>query len=453
MTVSASVVLRRLVLLAALALGSCGGGSVGDAPGGAVGSDIGSGGTGVAGGVGAGGIGSGGTGVAGIGGEGVGSGGTGITADAGVGSVDGFGSIIVNGIRYDIAGATTLLSDTSMLKLGMTVRVTGTLSADLASGTATLVISAADLRGTVANVSPSTGSFTVLGIQVDADAATVYAGGLTAFSGLANGISVQIHGLPGASGQLHATRIERLATAQAPVFTGYVQELDRNARTFRLGTQRVSYASADFPGDWPSSRLAEGVVVRVRAQSVASTLAATAVEPWNPPPLRDGSRLSLGGLVSDYAGVQALRIDGVPADISAARVSGAGSILMANGVRVDATGTMRGGVLQVATLRLRQSAAAFSSTGASGSSSAGSGSGGSSSSSSSEESTSFSARGSVGAYRSPADFKVQGQDIDASGATYVGGTAADLGPSRKVFVTGTRVRDDVLIADRLEFVD
>lgn len=439
MSLWSSVLLRRLVLLAALALGSCGGGgSVGDAPDGgtSVGSDIGSGGTGVAG-VGSGGtgIGSGGTGVAG-GGEGVGSGGTGVTADAGVGSVDGFGSIIVNGIRYDISTATMVLSDVSSLKLGMTVRVAGTINPVNQDGTATLVVSEADLRGAAASVSAADGTFTVLGIQVNTDATTVYAGGLSSFSGLANGTNVQVHGLPGDDGQLHATRVERLPAAQPPVLTGYVQALDRGARTFLVGSQLVSYAAADFPGDWPSSRLAEGLLVRVRAAGVAPTLAATTVEPWNPTPLRDGSRLSLGGLVSDYASVQSLRIDGVPADISAAKVLGSGNAVMANGTRVDATGTMQGGVLQVATLRIRQLAPSTSAV-----------------STPAAEETSFSARGSVGAYRSPADFKVQGQDIDASNATFVGGTAADLGPSRKVFVTGAHVQDDVLVADRVEFLN
>lgn len=431
MTLSAGIVLRRLVLLAALALGSCGGGgSVGDG-GTSVGSDIGSGGTGIAG-VGSGGVGSGGTGVAS--GEGVGSGGTGVTADAGVGSVDGFGSIIVNGVRYEIGTATTVLSDASALKLGMTVRVTGTLGPDLTQGTASLVVSAADLRGAVANLSTADGTFTVLGVQVATDPATVYAGGLMAFSSLANGASVQVHGLPGDGGQLHATRIERLPAAQEPVLTGYVQALDPVARTFRIGSQQVSYAAADFPGDWPSSRLADGVVLRVRARAVAATLAATSVEPWNPTPLRDGSRLSLGGLVTDYIGLQSLRIDGVPADISAARLTGSGNATMANGARVEATGTMRGGVLQVSTFRVRQDAPATVSPPA-------------------VQETSFSARGSVGAYRSPSDFKVQGQDIDASNATFVGGTAADLGPGRKVLATGSRVRDDVLMAERVEFLN
>lgn len=436
MTLWSSVLLRRLVLLAALALCSCGGGgSVGDAPDGgtSVGSDIGSGGTGVASGPG---VGSGGTGVA-SGGEGIGSGGTGVTADAGVGSVDGFGSIIVNGVRYDISTATTVLSDVSSLKLGMTVRVTGTINPDMQEGTATLVVSEADLRGAVGALSAADGTFTVLGVQVTTDATTVYAGGLNSFGGLANGTYVQVHGLPGDDGQLHATRVEQLATVQAPVLTGYVQALDRSTHTFLVGTQLVSYAAADFPGDWPSSRLAEGVLVRVRAAGVASTLVATTVEPWNPTPLRDGSRLSLGGLVTDYASVQSLRIDGVPADISAAKLTGSGNATMANGARVDATGTMLGGVLQVATLRIRQPAPPTTAV----------------SVPAAVQETSFSARGSIGAYRSPADFKVQGQDIDASAATFVGGTAADLGPSRKVLVTGARVRDDVLVADRVEFLN
>jgi len=428
MSLSLRGFLRQLLVVATLALGSCGGGSVGDAPGdGNVAGDIGSGGTGAAGGVG-----SGGTGVAG--GEGVGSGGTGATASVGVGAIDGFGSIVVNGVRYEIGAATVVLSDVNMLKLGMTVRVTGSLSTDLTQGTATLVASQADLRGVVSGLSPANGTFNVLGVQVTTDASTVYAGGLAAFSGLANGAVVQVHGLPDASGQLHATRIERLAAPALPVLTGAVQNLDRRTGTFSIGTQRVAYGSADFPGDWPSSNLAQGVVVRVRAQTAASTLAASSIEPWNPTPLRDGTRLSLGGLVTDYVTPQSLRIDGVPADVSAARITGGGNGAVSGGLRVEASGTMRGGVLVVTTLKVRESStsdvAPVPST----------------------VENSYSARGSVGDYRSAGEFKVQGQDVDASNAVFVGGTAADLGPSRKVLVTGSRVRDDVLVADRVEFL-
>ncbi|GAC1536044.1 MAG: hypothetical protein NVS2B4_16470 [Ramlibacter sp.] len=423
------VVLRRLVLLAALALGSCGGGS-GDT---GV-ADIGSGGTGAAGGSGVADIGSGGTGATGSGpggigvaGGGVGSGGTGATPAVGLGSIDGFGSIVVNGVHYEIGSATTVLSDASTLKLGMTVLVSGLLSADQTQGTATLVVSAADLRGSLSALSPATGTFNILGLQVSTDAATAYAGGLVGFGGLAQGKILQVHGLPAPGGQLHATRIEAVAATVQPVLTGYVQDLDRAAKTLRIGTQRVSYRSAGFPGDWPPDNLVNGVVVRVRAAAVATTLAATSVEPWNPTPLSDGARLSLGGLVSDYLGPKSLRIDGVPADLGAARISGSDDALLADGARVEASGTVRGGVLQVTRLKVRQPAPVAGSN-------------------------DFSARGTVGKYRSPSDFEVQGQEIDAGNAVFVGGTAADLRSGRKVLVTGAQVRDDVLVADQVEFL-
>ena len=435
--------LRRLLLVTTLLLGSCGGGGGGgDAPTGVAG-DIGSGGTGATGG----GIGSGGTGVAG--GDGVGSGGTGITPSVGVGSIDGFGSIVVNGVRYDIATAQTILSDVAELKLGMTVRVTGAVSADPTQGTATVVVSEADLRGTVSGLSGGGATFTVTGVQVTTGATTVYAGGLMAASDLANGAAVQIHGLPGEGGVLRATRVERLAAPQSPVLTGYVQNFDAHGHTFRIGSQQVNFAAADFPGDWPSTQLGNGVVVRVRAPAAAATLAATSIEPWNPTPLRDGTRLSLGGLVSDFTSLQALRIDGVPADVSAAKVTGGGGpgpgggpgsntalATLGTGARVEATGTMQAGVLVVTTLNVRQAAPTVAVPAPPDTDDSG-----------------YSARGPVGAFRSAADFKVQGQGVDASNAVFVGGTSADLGPGRKVLVTGSLVRDDVLLADRVEFLN
>jgi hypothetical protein len=100
-----------------------------------------------------------------------------------------------------------------------------------------------------------------------------------------------------------------------------------------------------------------------------------------------------------------------------------------DGARVEAAGTVRGGVLVASRLTLRHGATA--------------------------PPPMFSARGSVGSYRSPSSFKIQGQDIDAggSGVVFVGGTSADLGSSRKVLVTGSRVADDVLVADRVEFLN
>ncbi|WBY01795.1 DUF5666 domain-containing protein [Ramlibacter tataouinensis] len=425
--------LFALLVAAGLGLAACGGGSgfgIGGAGGfmegaGAAGSpgagDAGTGGTGVAG------IGSGGTGISGDGG--VGSGGTGAVAGGGIGAVDGFGSIIVNGTRFDTDHAQLQLDDSATLRLGMTVRVTGTLSADLAEGTAALVRSAADLRGTVASVDAVAGTFTLLSQAVATDASTVLAGGLGSIADLRAGDAVQVHGLPGTDAQLRATRVERLGPGATPVLSGTVRQLDAAGQTFRIGGARVSYAGAALTGAWPPSGLAEGQLVRVRGTSAGDPLVASSIEPWHAVALADGSRFSLGGLVTQADGLAQLRVDGLAVDASQAQVSGGPARDVVAGARVEVAGTLRDGVLLASRLRLRHGPGAT-------------------------PESNFSASGPIGAARSPADFRIQGQAIDASGpgVVFVNGSAADIANGRRTRVTGSRVVDDVLVAERVEFL-
>ena len=65
----------------------------------------------------------------------------------------------------------------------------------------------------------------------------------------------------------------------------------------------------------------------------------------------------------------------------------------------------------------------------------------------------FTLIGAVGGYRSAADFRVQGQPVDASAGSvvFVNGQAGDLANGRRVRVTGTAVREGVLLADTVQF--
>ncbi|MFO1193798.1 MAG: DUF5666 domain-containing protein, partial [Rhodoferax sp.] len=83
-----------------------------------------------------------------------------------MGPITGFGSIIVNGITYDTQTAAITTSDSPSLQLGMTVEVTGTVQAGLTTGTATSVVAAADLRGTIDTLSLAPDQLTVLGTTV-----------------------------------------------------------------------------------------------------------------------------------------------------------------------------------------------------------------------------------------------------------------------------------------------
>lgn len=378
-------------------------------------------------------IGSGGTGISG---EGVGSGGTGapVASNAapagGVGSVSGFGSIIVNEVRFETDTARILVSDTDALKLGMTVRVEGRMNEDLLTGVATEVVSAADLRGPVDAIDVANGRFTVLGLTVLAEDSTAYGGSVMGLAGLRHGDLVQVHGLPGASGKLRATRIERLAAPATAVISGLVESLDTDARTLRIGATTVRYGNAVFDALAPASILAVGSIVRVRAAAFAAVLDAVSVEPWYAVMAADGTRLTLAGQVTSFSSRSALSVDNVPVDASRARVSGGavGSIVV--GASVEVTGTVRDGVLVAERVRLRPARAAAVAA----------------------EPDNFSVRGPVGSFRSVSSFRVRGQQVDATGASFVGGTAAQLDADSRVLVTGPRVVDDVLQAARVEFL-
>lgn len=377
-------------------------------------------------GIGVAGVGSGGTGISG---DGVGSGGTGAVADGGaVGSVDGFGSIVVNGTHFDISGARLQLDDSAALRLGMTVRVAGTLSTDLASGTATAVLSAADLRGTVENLDAGAGTFSVLSVQVATDPSTVFAGGLTGLADLQAGEPVQVYGLP-AGAAFRATRIERLPAAGLPVLSGPVLALDTPSRTFVIGNLRVRYSAAVFHGLWPAAGLSEGMLVRVRAGSAGNPLDAVSIEPWIPALPGDGGRFSVSGIVTRVTSLSDLQVDGVPVDASGARVSGGSTAAIVPGARVEVAGTLRGGVLAATRLKLRHEP-------------------------SSPPDMPYSATGPIGSLRSAASFRIQGQEIDAGGpgVVFANGSAADLANGSSARVTGSRVVNDVLVAERVEFL-
>lgn len=363
-------------------------------------------------------------------GSGVGSGGTGVsTADAtGVGAVDGAGSIIVNGLRYDTQTAVGQVEDApNGLQLGMSAKVTGPVNADFTRGVARLVESAADIRGPVASVNLATGSFVILGTTVTTDEATVWADA-PGLSAIANGQTLQVWGLPGAPGVLRATRIEQ-RPASSSILTGTVQNLSASGRSFSLGGVVVDYGrAAQVAGPYGTS-LSNGTLVRVRGDLAPNgRLVATQVQWWYPLPTADATTAQFAGIVTDFAGLGSLRVLGFPVDASGAAISGGPAGSIGNGVKVEVGGTVVGGVLRATKLKIRHVP----------------GTGGP---------ASFDLFGNVGAFRSPADFRVKGQPIDASGpgVVFTNGQASNLANGVRVRIHGSQVVNGVLIAQTVSF--
>lgn len=109
---------------------------------------------------------------------GVGTGGTGSFA---VGSISGFGSIIVNGVRYNDNGASVVDDDGNALSsndlgFGMVVEIRGSVDNDGVNGTAESVASFAELKGPVTAKNAIEGTLTVFGQTVTVTATTVFEG-------------------------------------------------------------------------------------------------------------------------------------------------------------------------------------------------------------------------------------------------------------------------------------
>ncbi|MCU7919754.1 MAG: hypothetical protein KZQ95_15560 [Candidatus Thiodiazotropha sp. (ex Epidulcina cf. delphinae)] len=150
-----------------------------------------------------------------------GGGGGGSSSDSGgtvttVGKIDGFGSVYVNGVKFDTSN--TLYSvddeagqDDSSLAVGMKVRIEGRVNADGKTGTADSIYYDDDLEGPIDSGSLVVGdgvtTFTILGMGVSADVnATVFDDGAS-YDGLAEGQELEVSGFFDGT-QIVASRIE-----------------------------------------------------------------------------------------------------------------------------------------------------------------------------------------------------------------------------------------------------
>jgi hypothetical protein len=313
------------------------------------------------------------------GGDGVGSGGTGILrsvvavgAIPSMDGVDGSGHMTVNGVRFDISQAqieTDAISSAKSLpaqpalKPGMTVQVTGTVDPGLSTGTATHVLSVPELRGTVDEVLAPQGVFSVMGVRVSVDQATVF-DGLGSLPALQSGQSVQVYAMPdsGAGGStLRATRVEAIAAgpgAVPPVLWGQVQALDTAARRFSLGDLQVSYAQAAFVEGLDAAALANGTALYVSADQAPAgqMLDARQLRPAHMLSPQANAPATVAGLVAQFDSLQSFVLQGTPVDASQAQFYGGQKSDMGPGARVELAGRMVAGVLMAERVQILQPA-------------------------------------------------------------------------------------------------
>ena len=293
-------------------------------------------------------------------GGGVDSGGTGASPQSfASGPITGFGSVIVNGVRFDDSAASVTDDGGTPrsrddLRLGMTTEIRGSAITVDASGSTVAAASSisfgSDLLGPLSSIDLAAKRLVVLGQTVAVSATTVFddssvPGGLPA---LTVGEVVEVYALfDAAAGRYSATRIERKSAAAAYRLRGVVSGLDTAAKAFSIGSERISYAG--FAGTLPAT-LANGSFVRVRlqpAQVGGVWLVAGLSDGFQQP--REFDDVRLEGSINAFTSAVQFSVNGVPVD--------AGGVTpppgLALGVRVEVEGISRGGVLVAAKLKVK----------------------------------------------------------------------------------------------------
>jgi len=350
-------------------------------------------------------------------GGGVGEGGTGGGSYA-QGPINGFGSVIVNDVRYDDSAAQVLDADGSSrssadLRLGMTVEVdsstvTQTISGPTAS--ATRIRYASELLGPLTAVDSANSRFALLGQTVQVSSSTVFderlSGGLAA---LAAGQLVEVYAaFDPASASYRATRVEPRSSATAYGLRGVVAQLDATAKTLRIGTASFAYAGASAV----PSALADGAFVRLQLQPAAAGSGSWTVLSFGSGTntLLDGRQARVKGLISAFTStvdfsVNGQRIDGA----SASFPDGTAGLLL--GARVEVEGSAQGGVLRATQVTIESDV--------------------------DEHTRGFDLRGTITVLDTALKtFVLRGMVVSYAGTTVVfkNGTAADLAPNRRVEV-------------------
>jgi hypothetical protein len=286
-------------------------------------------------------------------------GGNGTTASTySAGTVTGFGSVFVGGVRYDDSGASVSDDDGNSvsrdaIKLGMVVEVdAGTISAS--SALALRIRIGAEVLGPVGAVDTTASTVQVLGQTVLVTSSTVFditlSGGLSA---LTTGRVVEVYGiLDPANSRIVATRIEAEDGASAYKLRGRIANVDTTAKTFTINGQVISYAS--LPQDQVPPGLANGQLVRVR-------LATAQVNgQWVATRLRGGVRVPdtvrearVEGIVTAFASTASFSVNGLPVDATNATFpDGTAGVVL--GARVEVYGAVTNGVLVASKVEIEE---------------------------------------------------------------------------------------------------
>ena len=301
---------------------------------------------------------------------------TGTGAAVSIGTISGFGSVIVNGTHYDTATAMFTVDgqsgSQSDLAVGDVVVVKGTAEDGTTRAIAETVEFDDNVEGpieagsiSIDPVDPTAGTFVVLGQMVHFDFSTSFDDSISPASieGLSDGDIVEVSGLVRSDGGIQATRIEPKTLQVGDLFevTGLVAE-PLTATSFMINDLVVDFVTRSATFDnFPSGRnVAVGDPVEVKGEQTlgpAGELIATRVE-YKGDRLDgvDGDHMEIEGFITDLADQQTFDVShqavscGAGCTVSTEGVAGG---TLALNVKVEVKGQLENGVVVATSVDIR----------------------------------------------------------------------------------------------------
>jgi len=214
------------------------------------------------------------------------------------GTVTGFGSIIVNGKRFETEAASVSIDDQPSsqcavsptnrcgLQEGMTVKVSGSFNGS--TNRAANIVQEDTLEGPITSVDVTNSQFAVLGQTVLVDDTTKF-DSVVSLNNLLPGQLVEVSGFVKSDGVIAASFIERKPGTGCSAICevkGTVRNHNAGLATFQIGGLTVIYDSATLINDMPvpTGSNWNGIFVEVKGtgfDATTTTLTATKVEPEN----------------------------------------------------------------------------------------------------------------------------------------------------------------------------
>ncbi len=294
------------------------------------------------------------------GGGGIGGSGQSTTSS---GTIDGFGSIFVNGVRYETDDAEVIIDgqvlDDDALRLGMVVLVTGQVDDSSATGTAERVVYDNELKGPISSIELSADGdaklLTILGINVIVERAGTVFEDVT-FDSVDVDDFVEVSGFSGRGDSLRATRLERkepFVPGQSVVeIRGRVGVV--TGSQFAFGDVTVDFSTAALE-DFGSAVITEGQLVEVYGTLADGIITATRIELDGGVASRftEGATIQVQGAITGYLDPTSFRVGGVDVDASNA-VLQPSDLVLANGAVVQINGVWESGRLVANSVQSRR---------------------------------------------------------------------------------------------------